>query len=91
MSDKSRKRSRRTAKDNGTRMESAVESYLQWALGDLRIQRLRLHGSKDVGDIVEGYENCADRVAFIITSGDSYGIAKGIMSEAIETIKVVTA
>jgi biotin carboxylase len=46
---------------------------------------------KDVGDIVEGYENCADRVAFIITSGDSYGIAKGIMSEAIETIKVVTA
>lgn len=51
MSGKQRKRSRRTAKDNGTRMESAVESYLQWALDDLRIQRLRLHGSKDVGDI----------------------------------------
>lgn len=46
-----RKRSRKTAKDNGTRMETAVESYLQWALDDLRIQRLRLHGSKDVGDI----------------------------------------
>ena len=30
MSGKQRKRSRRTAKDNGTRMESAVESYLQW-------------------------------------------------------------
>lgn len=51
MSGKQRKRSRRTAKDNGTRMESAVESYLQWALDDLRIQRLRLHGSKDIGDI----------------------------------------
>lgn len=48
---KQRKRSRRTAKDNGTRMESAVESYLQWALDDLRIQRLRLRGSKDIGDI----------------------------------------
>ena len=55
MSDKSRKRSRKTAKDNGTRMETAVESYLQWALGDLRIQRLRLHGSKDVGDIGNVY------------------------------------
>lgn len=32
-------------------METAVESYLQWALDDLRIQRLRLHGSKDIGDI----------------------------------------
>lgn len=51
MSGKQRKRSRRTAKGNGTRMESAVESYLQWALDDLRIQRLRLHGSKDIGDI----------------------------------------
>lgn len=55
MSGKQRKRSRRTAKDNGTRMETAVESYLQWALGDMRIQRLRLHGSKDIGDIGNVY------------------------------------
>jgi hypothetical protein len=55
MSDKPRKRSRKTAKDNGTRMETAVESYLQWALNDLRIQRLRLHGSKDIGDIGNVY------------------------------------
>ena len=53
MSGKQRKRSRKTAKDNGTRMETAVESYLQWALDDPRIQRLRLHGSKDVGDITD--------------------------------------
>lgn len=55
MSGKQRKRSRRTAKGNGTRMETAVESYLQWALGDMRIQRLRLHGSKDIGDIGNVY------------------------------------
>lgn len=55
MSGKQRKRSRKTAKGNGTRMESAVESYLQWALGDMRIQRLRLHGSKDIGDIGNVY------------------------------------
>ena len=55
MSGKQRKRSRKTAKDNGTRMETAVESYLQWALDDPRIQRLRLHGSKDVGDIGNVY------------------------------------
>ena len=51
MSSKQRKRSRKTAKGNGTRMETAVESYLQWALDDLRIQRLRLRGRKDIGDI----------------------------------------
>ena len=55
MSSKQRKRSRKTAKGNGTRMESAVESYVQWALGDMRIQRLRLHGNKDVGDIGNVY------------------------------------
>lgn len=55
MSGKQRKRSRKTAKDNGTRMETAVEAYLQWALDDPRIQRLRLHGSKDVGDIGNVY------------------------------------
>lgn len=55
MSGTPRKRSRRTAKDNGTRMESAVESYLQWAFGDMRIQRLRLHGNKDIGDIGNVY------------------------------------
>ena len=55
MSGKQRKRSRRTAKGNGTRMETAVESYLQWALGDMRIQRLRLHGNKDIGDIGNVY------------------------------------
>ena len=46
-----RTRNRKTAKGNGTRMETAVETYLQWALDDKRIMRLRLHGNKDVGDI----------------------------------------
>ena len=46
-----RKRSRRTAKDNGTRWESAMEAYLQWALDDLRIRRLRLNADRDIGDI----------------------------------------
>lgn len=44
-------RNRKTAKDAGTRFETAVEAYLQWALQDRRIQRLRLHGAKDTGDI----------------------------------------
>lgn len=44
-------RNRRSAKTAGQRMESAVESYLQWALQDERIMRLRLYGSRDVGDI----------------------------------------
>ena len=50
-----RTRNRKTAKGNGTRMETAVETYLQWALDDKRIMRLRLHGNKDVGDIGNVY------------------------------------
>lgn len=48
-------RNRKTAKDNGTRFETAMESYLQWALDDMRIRRLRLHGAKDLGDIGNVY------------------------------------
>ncbi|KAB8289333.1 hypothetical protein DSM100688_0413 [Bifidobacterium ramosum] len=44
-------RSRRTARTNGTRFETAMAGYLRWALDDRRIQRLRLHGAKDLGDI----------------------------------------
>lgn len=39
------------SKKRGTAWETAVCGYLRWALGDDRIQRLTLHGSKDVGDI----------------------------------------
>lgn len=39
------------SKDKGTRFETAVADYLRWALGDARIQRLTLHGNKDIGDI----------------------------------------
>ena len=39
------------SKDKGTRFETAVVDYLRWALGDDRVHRLTLHGSKDVGDI----------------------------------------
>ncbi|KFI57454.1 hypothetical protein [Bifidobacterium choerinum] len=39
------------SKAKGTRFESAVCDYLRWALDDERIQRLTLHGAKDVGDI----------------------------------------
>lgn len=39
------------SKDKGTRFETAVADYLRWALDDERIQRLTLHGNKDVGDI----------------------------------------
>ena len=44
-------RNRRTAKDNGTRMETAVRDYLAWALNDQRIVRPRLRGANDTGDI----------------------------------------
>lgn len=44
-------RNRQSAKKAGTAFETAMESYLRWALGDARIMRLRLHGRKDVGDI----------------------------------------
>lgn len=49
-----------------------------------------IHFRKAVGDVVEGYDDCASRVCWIITSGDSYGMAKGAMEEAKSTIKVVT-
>ncbi|MDU3737523.1 hypothetical protein [Bifidobacterium scardovii] len=48
-------RNRRTAKDNGTRFETAMESYLRWALDDRRINRLRLHGARDIGDLGNVY------------------------------------
>ncbi|MGO4923047.1 hypothetical protein [Bifidobacterium choerinum] len=39
------------SKTKGTRFETAVCDYLAWALDDDRIQRLTLHGTKDIGDI----------------------------------------
>lgn len=39
------------SKQKGTRFETAVTDYLRWALQDERIQRLTLHGNKDIGDI----------------------------------------
>ncbi len=45
------KRNRTTARKNGAQMETVVQDYLQWALNDRRILRMRTHGSKDVGDI----------------------------------------
>ena len=38
-------------KQKGTRLETAVMEYMQWALGDHGIHRETLHGSMDVGDI----------------------------------------
>ena len=38
-------------KQKGTRLETAVLQYMQWALGDPTIHRETLHGSMDVGDI----------------------------------------
>ncbi|RYQ18972.1 hypothetical protein [Bifidobacterium pseudolongum] len=49
------------SKQKGTRFETAVADYLRWALGDERIQRLTLHGNKDVGDI-GGIYHCGARV-----------------------------
>lgn len=54
-STKPRKRNRRSAKKAGTAFETAVCDYLRWALDDPRIQRLRLHGAKDIGDIGNVY------------------------------------
>ena len=48
-------RNRRSAKKAGTAFETAVCEYLRWALDDQRIQRLRLHGAKDIGDIGNVY------------------------------------
>lgn len=38
-------------KAKGTRLETAVLEYMQWALGDPTIHRETLHGSMDRGDI----------------------------------------
>lgn len=54
-STKPRKRNRRSAKKAGAAFETAVCDYLRWALDDPRIQRLRLHGAKDIGDIGNVY------------------------------------
>lgn len=48
-------RNRRSAKKAGASFETAIAHYLSVALDDERIQRLRLHGSKDVGDIGNVY------------------------------------
>lgn len=52
---KPRTRNRQSAKKAGTTFETAVCKYLRWALDDPRIQRLRLHGAKDIGDIGNVY------------------------------------
>lgn len=52
---KPRTRNRRSAKKAGATFETAVCDYLRWALDDPRIQRLRLHGAKDLGDIGNVY------------------------------------
>lgn len=43
------------SKQKGTRFETAVCDYLRWALDDERIQRLTLHGNRDIGDIGNVY------------------------------------
>ena len=43
------------SKAKGTRFETAVCDYLRWALDDERIQRLTLHGNRDIGDIGNVY------------------------------------
>lgn len=40
------------------------------------------------GDVIEPYINCAQRACFIITSGDSYGMAMGVFNEVKETLKI---
>jgi len=52
---KPRTRNRQSAKKAGAAFETAVCKYLRWALDDPRIQRLRLHGAKDIGDIGNVY------------------------------------
>ena len=52
---KPRTRNRKSAKKAGAAFETAVCDYLRWALDDPRIQRLRLHGAKDIGDIGNVY------------------------------------
>lgn len=40
-----------TNKARGTRFESAIVGYLQWALGTRDIERRALNGARDTGDI----------------------------------------
>lgn len=47
----SRRRTRRSAKDAGTRFETAVSRYLSRVLDDSRIERRRLAGAHDRGDL----------------------------------------
>ncbi|KAA8820295.1 hypothetical protein CSQ85_00320 [Bifidobacterium rousetti] len=44
-------RNRKSSKAAGTRLETQMERWLQWAFQDARIRRNRLHGHKDHGDI----------------------------------------
>ncbi|OXM99907.1 hypothetical protein [Bifidobacterium vansinderenii] len=48
-------RSRASAKQAGRQLEHQMELWLQWAFQDERIKRSRLHGAKDIGDIVNLY------------------------------------
>lgn len=54
-------RNRKTARDSGTRMETLVAGYLAEHLDD-RIERRRLSGSKDRGDIA-GLRHMGEPVA----------------------------
>lgn len=73
-------RNRSSAKAAGARMETAVQDYLRWALQDERIQRMRLHGSKDVGDIGNVYAH-GELVTLEVKNTSKLGIA-GYLSEA---------
>lgn len=42
---------------------------------------------KNVGDTINHYKNCADRVSFIIASGDNLDLAKSALDEALSTIQ----
>ncbi|KAA8832588.1 hypothetical protein [Bifidobacterium tissieri] len=51
-------RSRRTmasAKQAGRQFEHQIEHWLKWAFDDPRICRSRLHGARDIGDIINLY------------------------------------
>ena len=54
-------RNRKTARDSGTRMETLVAGYLARHVDD-RIERRRLAGSKDRGDIA-GLRHMGQRIA----------------------------
>jgi hypothetical protein len=61
-------------------MEKAVQDYLQWALQDERIMRMRLHGAKDIGDVGNVYFH-GERVTLEVKNTSKTGIA-GYLSEA---------